>query len=78
MTADEVKSIKTPVLIMLGDADIVRPEHAARMHQLLPHAKLAVLPMTDHFAPVTRAEWVVAMVKEFLEFPMPKIEGEKR
>lgn len=72
MTVDEVKSIKAPVLIMLGDADIVRPEHAAEVFHLLPHAKLAVLPMTDHFVPVTRAEWVVAMVKEFLESPMPE------
>jgi len=28
--------------------------------------------MTDHFAPVQRPEWVVSMVKEFLEAPMPE------
>jgi len=72
MTKEEVKSIKAPVLIILGDADIVRPEHAVEMFRLLPHAKLAVLPMTDHFAPVSRTEWVAAMVKEFLEAPMPE------
>ena len=72
MTKEEVKSIKAPVLIILGDADIVRPEHAVEMFRLLPHAKLALLPMTDHFAPVSRSEWVVAMVKEFLEAPMPE------
>jgi pimeloyl-ACP methyl ester carboxylesterase len=72
MTKEEVKSIKAPVLIILGDADIVRPEHAVEMFRLLPHAKLAVLPMTDHFAPVQRPEWVASMVKEFLEAPMPE------
>jgi len=36
MTKEEIKSIKAPVLIILGDADIVRPEHAVEMFRLLP------------------------------------------
>ncbi|MGH7598949.1 MAG: alpha/beta fold hydrolase [bacterium] len=72
MTTEEIKSIKAPILIILGDADIVRPEHAVEMFRLLPHAKLAVFPMTDHFVPVQRPEWFVAMVQEFLEAPMPE------
>lgn len=69
MKKEEIMSIKAPVLIIIGDADIVRPEHAVEMFRLLPHAKLAVLPMTDHFAPVSRSEWVISMVKEFLDLP---------
>lgn len=72
MKPEEIKSIKAPVLIILGDAHIVRPEHAVEMFRLLPHAKLAVLPITDHFAPVQRPEWIAAMVQEFLEAPMPE------
>jgi pimeloyl-ACP methyl ester carboxylesterase len=74
MTTEEIKSIQAPVLIILGDDDIVRPEHAVEMFRLLPHAKLAVLPMTDHFAPVQRPKWVISMVKEFLAAPMPGTE----
>lgn len=72
LRADDVKSIKAPVLVMVGDADIVRPEHAVEMFRLIPGAQLAVLPVSDHFAPMQRSEWIVAMTKAFLDAPMPK------
>jgi pimeloyl-ACP methyl ester carboxylesterase len=39
-----IQSIEAPTLVMIGDADSVRPEHAVAMFRLLPHARLAVLP----------------------------------
>ena len=68
---DEIRSIQAPTLIMLGDRDIVRPEHAVEMFRLLPHAQLAVLPGTDHMTIVKRAEWQVSMVEAFLNRPAP-------
>lgn len=63
-----VASIAAPTLVVIGDADIVRPEHAAEMVRLLPHARLAVLPLADHEAVVfTRAGWLVPMVEAFLD-----------
>ena len=47
---DEIRSIQAPTLILLGDRDIVRPEHAVEMFRLLPHAQLAVLPSTGHMS----------------------------
>ena len=41
---DDIKSIKVPVLIVIGDQDIVRPEHAVRMFRLFPYARLVILP----------------------------------
>jgi pimeloyl-ACP methyl ester carboxylesterase len=72
-SADEMRSIQTPVLLMIGDRDIVRPEHAVEMFRLIPNAHLAVLPGADHFGPVTQANLVARMVKEFFEAPMPKV-----
>jgi pimeloyl-ACP methyl ester carboxylesterase len=69
---EEVKSIKAPALVMIGDADIVRPEHAVEMFRLLPHGQLAVLPASTHFAPMERAGWVSSMSRAFLQAPMPK------
>ena len=69
---EDIQSIKAPVLVMLGDADIVRPEHAVQMFRQLPHAQLAVLPGTDHFLPVQRSDWAVPMIEAFLNAPMPK------
>ena len=41
---ESIQSIQAPTLVMIGDADSVRPEHAVEMFRLLPHARLAILP----------------------------------
>jgi pimeloyl-ACP methyl ester carboxylesterase len=67
-----VRSISAPALVVVGDADVVRPEHAAEMARLLPHARLAVLPLADHAAMVgARASWLVPMVQAFLDASAP-------
>lgn len=67
--AEDVRPIEAPVLIMLGDRDIVRPEHAVEMFRLLPQAQLAVLPGSDHFAIFARPDWVLSMSTAFLDAP---------
>lgn len=42
--AAEIKAIQAPTLVINGDADVVRPEHALELARTLPHAKLAILP----------------------------------
>ena len=71
LSPDDLKSIKAPILVMIGDSDFVRPEHAVEMYRLLPHAQLAVLPQSGHFAPIDRAPWVASMTRAFLAAPMP-------
>ena len=70
-TPDEIQSINAPTLVMIGDRDIVRPEHAVLMFRLLPNAQLAVLPGTDHMTIVGRSDWLVSMIGTFLDSPMP-------
>jgi pimeloyl-ACP methyl ester carboxylesterase len=53
--------------VLVGDADVVRPEHAVELFRLLPHAQLAVLPRTDHMALLTRTDAIVPMVNAFLD-----------
>jgi len=62
----QVQTIRVPTLLILGDRDIVRVEHAVQMQHLLPDARLAVLPATDHLAMTDRAAAVALMVDEFL------------
>lgn len=64
---DEIRSIQAPTLVMIGDHDIVRPEHAVEMFRLLPRAQLAVLPGTNHMTILKRREWEVSMVEAFLK-----------
>lgn len=47
---EDIQPIKAPVLVMIGDADVVRPEHAGQMFRLLPHVQLALneAPNNNH------------------------------
>ena len=40
----DLGSVRSPVLLVIGDKDFVRIEHAAQMRELIPDARLAVLP----------------------------------
>jgi pimeloyl-ACP methyl ester carboxylesterase len=68
---EDIQSIEASTLVMIGDADIVRPEHAVEMFRLLPHAQLAVLPGTDHMMLVERRDWLVSMIEAFLNASTP-------
>lgn len=81
--ASAVKAIKVPTLLMIGDADIVRPEHAVEMFRLLgggvpgdivglPRSQLAVLPGSTHVTLMQKSDWLVSMVNAFLDAPPPK------
>jgi pimeloyl-ACP methyl ester carboxylesterase len=45
---EELRSIGAPTLILVGDTDFIRLEHAIEMFELIPNAQLAVLPGTTH------------------------------
>jgi pimeloyl-ACP methyl ester carboxylesterase len=40
----DIKVIKAPALIIIGDKDVVRPEHAVEMWRQMQHATLMILP----------------------------------
>jgi pimeloyl-ACP methyl ester carboxylesterase len=75
---DTIRSIQAPALVMIGDADIVRPEHAVAMFRVLPHAQLAILPATDHMTFVKKAEPAASMITTFLDTPMPVVISSSR
>jgi pimeloyl-ACP methyl ester carboxylesterase len=77
-SAEDVRAITAPTLLIYGDSDIVQPEHAVEMFRLLgggvigdvvglPRSRLAVLPGTTHITLVQRGDWLSSMVGEFLE-----------
>jgi pimeloyl-ACP methyl ester carboxylesterase len=76
-SVETVRSVRTPTLLVYGDSDIVRPEHAAEMFRLLgggvfgdvaglPQARLAILPGTSHVGLPDRASWLAPMIDDFL------------
>ncbi len=73
-----IRAIKTPTLLIIGDADIIRPEHTVELFRLLgggvigdlvglPRSQLAVLPGTTHVTLVDRASWLLSMISTFLD-----------
>jgi pimeloyl-ACP methyl ester carboxylesterase len=63
-TSEELRSIRCPVLLAIGDNDFTRIEHAAEMYRLIPGAKLAVLPDTTHMNIIKRGAWLEPMIRE--------------
>jgi len=81
--AEAIKAITAPTLLIIGDSDLVRPEHAVEMFRLLgggvfgdtpaglPNSQLAVLPGTSHVTLVYRADLLLSIIPPFLDAPMP-------
>jgi pimeloyl-ACP methyl ester carboxylesterase len=79
----EVKALKTPVLIITGDADVVTLEHSVSLFRLLgggvagdmgkplAASRLAVLPATAHTAVITQPDLLHAFIEPFLQGKTP-------
>ncbi len=75
-----IEVIDTPILLIVGDSDIVTPEHAAAVFRLLgggvlgdltpmPATRLAILPGTSHIGITERADMLMTMIPPFLDAP---------
>ena len=81
---DDVEALKTPVLIITGDADVATLEHSVAMFRLLgggvmgdmgqplPASRLAVMPATSHTAIITQPDLLHAFIEPFLKGETPK------
>lgn len=80
----DVAKLKTPILIIQGDADIIDHEHTLAMFRLLgggvmgdqgeplPEARLAILPATSHTAMMGQTELLRVLIEPFLDGETPK------
>jgi len=85
---EDIRGIAAPTLLIIGDSDAIRLEHAVELFGLLgggvmgdlaglPKSQLAVLPGTSHFIPpgsgvLDRAAWLVPIIGAFLDAPIPE------
>lgn len=51
----DVRMITVPTLVLIGDHDVITPEHATRMVRLLPQGQLAIMPDAVHGAYIGEA-----------------------
>ena len=81
---DDVKKLKTPVLVIAGDADGMTLEHAVSFFKLLgggvmgdmgkplAASRLAVMPATAHTAVITQVDLLEAFIEPFLKGTTPQ------
>ncbi len=85
LSPETIRAIQSPTLLIIGDSDLVRPEHAVEMFRLLgggvfgdtpaglPNSQLAILPGTSHVTVVQRTDLLLSMIPAFLDVPMSEV-----
>jgi pimeloyl-ACP methyl ester carboxylesterase len=74
----EVKKIKAPIFMAIGDADGIRYEHTLELFRAkgggkmgdlhgLPQSRLAILPGTTHIGMMQRTDILIPMITNFLD-----------
>ena len=66
LTAADVHEISGSTLVMLGDDDEVRLEHAIELYRSLPDGELAVIPGTSHGLLVEKPRLCNTVIIDFL------------
>lgn len=66
ITEAELKATETPVLVMAGEFDSIKPAHTEKMAALLPNGKLHIVPEGTHYIPLQDPEAVNAAMLAFL------------
>ncbi|WP_339919904.1 alpha/beta hydrolase [uncultured Flavobacterium sp.] len=69
---EDLSKIKTKVLIIAGDEDIIRSEHSLEMYENIPKAQLCIMPGETHFAPASNPKLFNEIVNRFLEKPFKR------
>jgi pimeloyl-ACP methyl ester carboxylesterase len=73
---EKIKSIKAPALIIIGDKDVITPEHAIEMHRQIANSELAIIPggHGEYMGEITtlkpdtkESDFVVPMIEKFLD-----------
>src|SRR5260370_1134677 len=73
---DQIESIKASTLIIIGDKDVIKPEHAIEMHRQIANSSLAIIPGVhgEYIGEITtlnsnskEADFVIPMIESFLD-----------
>lgn len=73
---EQLRFIQAPVLIIIGDKDVITPEHAIELHRLIANSELAIIPggHGEYIGEITtikpgfkESELVVPMIEKFLD-----------
>lgn len=66
ISTDELKSIKSHVLVMSCDRDVIKEEHTLLIYRSIPRASLCILPNETHWITSENPALFNAVVSKFL------------
>ncbi|MBK9733310.1 MAG: alpha/beta hydrolase [Chitinophagaceae bacterium] len=80
ISEEQMKAIKAPAFIIMGDRDVSTIEHAGEMHRLLPNSRVAIIPGMhgEYIGELTTSQdstliaATVSMINKFLNEPITK------
>ena len=76
LTTNDLKSINTPTLVLIGDDEPIDLKHSVALYESLPHAQFAVIPGASHAALQEKPKIYAHLVAEFLSNPSNPITQE--
>ncbi len=69
LTVEELKQVKVPVLVVVGDHDVINLDQTISLVRSLPHSQLFIVPGASHLAPIEQSELLNSVVINFLSTP---------
>ncbi|HYA48424.1 MAG TPA: alpha/beta hydrolase [Burkholderiales bacterium] len=69
ISADDLKKIKAPVLVMSADRDLIREEHTLLIYRNIPKADLCIFPGETHWITSTNPDLFNRTVMKFFSEP---------
>jgi pimeloyl-ACP methyl ester carboxylesterase len=66
-TIEQLGTINSPTLVMVGEFDSIKREHTDAMAEAIPGAQKVIIESADHFAPVTHHGEVNAHIVKLLK-----------
>jgi pimeloyl-ACP methyl ester carboxylesterase len=67
ISPEDLRAIRTPVLIMAGDHDVISLEHTIALYRSLPAGRLCILPNTGHETMTERPSLFNELTRAFLD-----------
>lgn len=71
---EQLKTIKTPTLIVAGDYDLIDITHTVSLFNSLPNSQLFIIPGASHLSLVEQSELANSIIIKFLKTPYSKID----
>ncbi|MFD1094705.1 alpha/beta fold hydrolase [Salegentibacter chungangensis] len=68
----ELQNVNAAVLVINGDKDIIKNEHAVEIFENLPHAQLCIMPGETHYTPGSNPKYFNSIVDKFLTEPFER------